>query len=364
MTNRLFKNIIGALAFGLFALCASDEAISAETELPNLREAVHVIPEFRFESGDTLSNLKVGYTTFGTAVKDSEGRIANAVLLLHGTTSTGANWLAPSLASALYGTSQPLDASKHFMIAIDSLGLGRSSKPSDGLKGRFPKYTYTDMIRTQHAVVTEALGIKKLKAIVGTSMGGMHTWMWAQRYPDMMERAVAIASQPTAITGRNFLWRKLMIETIRSDPEYNNGDYTSTPKSFSRLMPMFALLVDSATHLQTLMPTRADAEKYFAESSKSSARFDPNDLLYRWDASRDYDPEPKLSSVSVPFLAINFADDELNPPELGVLDKLIKQVPQGTFTLIPADAASIGHQNLTRGALWAPYLSLWLSGTK
>ena len=215
--------------------------------LPNRQEGTFIARDFQFQSGATLLELKLAYTTLGTPQRDSSGNVTNAVLLLHGTTGTGANWLAPSLAEALFREGQPLDAGKYYLILADSIGLGRSAKPSDGLKAKFPHYGYRDMVEAQYRLVTEGLGVKHLRLVLGTSMGGMQTWLWAERHSDMMDGAVAIASQPTEISGRNMLWRRVVIEAIRNDPDWNGGNYTTPPTRFAFAVPLFALMVDSAT---------------------------------------------------------------------------------------------------------------------
>ncbi len=335
----------------------SSNAAGDSQPLLNRQEGTFVVRDFRFQSGDSLPELKLAYTTLGAPQRDSSGNITNAVLLLHGTTGTGANWLAPSLAEALFREGQPLDASRYYLILADSIGLGRTTKPSDGLKAKFPHYGYRDMVEAQFRLVTEGLGVKHLRLVLGTSMGGMQTWLWAERYPDMMDGAVAIASQPTEISGRNLVWRRVIVEAIRNDPDWNGGNYTTPPIRFASVVPVFAIMADSATHLQAIGPTREKAIAYYEQIVQGARRVDANDYLYRWEASADYNPEPDLEKIRARFLAINFADDEINPAQLKVLERDMPRVKNGQYVLIPPGENSLGHQNLTRGALWGPYVA-------
>ena len=265
------------LAFLMFGRVTLANGAEETRPLPNRQEGIFIAHDFHFQSDETLPELKLAYTTLGTRQRDPSGNITNAVLLLHGTTGTGANWLAPSLAEALFREGQPFDAGKYFLILADSIGLGRSAKPSDGLKAKFPHYGYRDMVEAQYRLVTEGLGVKHLRLVLGTSMGGMQTWLWAERYPDMMDAAVAIASQPTEISGRNLLWRRVIIETIRNDPDWNGSNYTAPPTRFTFVAPLFSLMVDSATHLQAIAPTREKAIAYYDQLVQNARRRDAND---------------------------------------------------------------------------------------
>jgi homoserine O-acetyltransferase/O-succinyltransferase len=350
------------IALGLFTMIAAPAALAlaADTGLPHRQDALFVAHDFKFQSGETLPELTLGYTTFGTPKRDASGAITNAVLLLHGTTGTGANWLAPSFADALFRPGQPLDANAYYVILADSIGLGRSSKPSDGLKTRFPAYGYLDMVDAQYRLVTEGLGVKHLRLVLGTSMGGMHTWLWATRYPDLMDGVVALTSQPAEVAGRNLLWRRVIVEAIRNDPDWNNGNYTTPPTRFASVVPVFNLLIDSARHLQQIAPTREKTIAYFDQLVQNARKIDANDFLYRWEASRDYNPEPDLAKIRARVLAINFADDLLNPPELQVMERAMAKVTHGRSILIPADDNSLGHQNQSRAAVWGPYVAEFL----
>ncbi len=336
-------------------------ALAADAPQPPKQDGVFVAKHFRFQTGEVFPELRLGYTTLGTPQRDSAGAITNAILLLHGTTGTGANWLAPSFADALFRPGQPLDASKYYLILADSIGLGRSSKPSDGLKAKFPAYGYLDMIDAQHRLVTEGLGVKHLRLVLGTSMGGMQAWLWAERYPDMMDGMVALTSQPAEVTGRNLLWRRIIIEAIRNDPDWNQGEYTTPPTRFASVVPLFSLMTDSATHLQQVAPTREKTIAYYEQLVANAKKLDANDFLYRWEASRDYKPEADLGKIRARVLAINFADDLLNPPELKVMERAMAQVKTGRSVLLPADEQSLGHQNQSRASVWGPYVAEFLN---
>jgi homoserine O-acetyltransferase len=330
--------------------------------LPNRQDSTFIIKAFRFQSGETMAELKHGYTTFGVPQRDGSGRITNGVLLLHGTTGTGASWLTPSLTEALFQEGQPLDARKYYLIMVDSIGLGRSAKPSDGLKTGFPRYGYRDMVDAQYRLVTEGLGLTHLRLVLGTSMGGMQTWLWAERYPYMMDGAIALTSQPGEISGRNLLWRRVIVEAIRNDPDWNGGNYTVGPTRFAFVVPLFALMTDSAAHLQEVAPTREKAILHYDRIVQNARHLDANDYLYRWEASADYNPEPDLGKIKAPFLAINFADDLLNPPELKAVERAMAKVRTGRSVVISPPRDSMGHQNQGQGALWGPYVAEFLKG--
>ncbi len=321
---------------------------------PGAQEGRFVIRDFQFRSGEVLPELTVGYTLLGKPKRDAAGHITNAVLLLHGTTGTAQNWFLPGLAKTLFGPGQPLDSQRYFLIIPDGIGLGRSSKPSDGLRARFPRYGYHDMVTANVRLLQEGLRIDHLRAIVGTSMGGMQTWLFAERYPDLMDGAIAIASQPTAVSGRNMMWRQVLIESIRGAADWKGGDYTEPPESFTHVWPLFGIMTDGASHLQTLAPTRAQAIAHYRTLSGNARLLDANDILYRFEASADYNPQPDLEKIKAPFLAINFQDDLLNPVELGLLQQEMPRVKLGRAVILSPQAPSLGHQNLGQGALWGP----------
>jgi homoserine O-acetyltransferase/O-succinyltransferase len=324
-------------------------------------EGTFVIHDFKFRTGEVLEEMRLGYTTLGAPRSDSRGTVTNAVLLLHGTTGTGASWLQPSLADTLYGPGQPLDTEKYYLVLPDNIGLGRSSKPSDGPKGRFPHYGYHDMVETQYRLVTEHLGITRLRLVSGTSMGGMHTWLWAITYPAMMDGAVAVTSQPAAISGRNLLWRRIITEAIRNDPDWKDGNYAIDPTRFAYAYPVFSIMVDSASHLQEICPTREKTLAYYDLIVENAKRLDANDCLYRFEASADYNPAPDLEKITTKFLAINFADDMINPAGLHIIEQAMLRIKTGKSVLISPDKGkSLGHGNQSSGALWGPYLEEFL----
>ena len=282
------------------------------------------------------------------------------MLLLHGTTGTGAQWLMPSLAETLFRAGQPLDAGKYFLVLTDAIGLGRSSKPSDGLKTKFPHYGYRDMVDAQYRVVTEGLGVKHLRLVLGTSMGGMQTWLWAEQYPEMMDGAVALTSQPVEIAGRNRLFRRIIIEAIRTDPDWNGGNYVTPPTRWAYAMPLMNIMVNSAPYLHEIGPTREKADAYYDQLVQAAKRLDANDSLYRYEASADYNPQPELEKITARFLAINFPDDLINAAELKVLEREMPRVKHGTSLLLPGGEKSMGHFNQLRGDLWGPHVAEFL----
>ena len=353
--KALSRRLGAALGLGL-----SIAAAPAQAESPSYisqHDADVVVPEFRFQSGETLSNVRLHYTTLGTPRRDATGHVTNAVLLLHGTSSVGAVFLKPSLGGELFGAGQPLDAGRFYVILPDGLGRGGSSKPSDGLHARFPKYGYADVVALQHWLVTKALGVDHLRLVLGTSMGGMQAWLWAERFPDAMDAVMPVACQPTAISGRNLLFRRILTEAIRNDPDWKGGDYTSPPGHWVYTAPLWPMMLDSAVRLQTEAPTRAAAEALYQRQVENARKaYDANDFLYWVESSWDYDPEPDLGRISAQVLAVNFADDAVNPPELGLVETLVRRVPGARFVLVPASAHTLGHRTLELAALWKPYL--------
>jgi homoserine O-acetyltransferase len=338
-------------------LFAAAFAQTAAPSLPNQKEDTFVAKNFKFQSGETFPELKLHYITVGTPHKNAQGDIDNAVLLLHGTTGTGKNYLAPNMASQLYGPGQPLDATKFYLIMPDGLGRGGSSKPSDGLRTKFPHYGYTDVVEGQYILVTEGLGIKHLKLIVGTSMGGMQGWMWGERHPDFMDFIMPIASQPVEVSGRNMLWRRLAIEAIRDDPDWNNGDYTKQPSHFEHFLPIFQIMTESPVRLQEQAPTRAKANELYDGFINNFTKVDANDYLYWVESSYDYNPQPDLDKIKARLLAVNFADDELNPPELGIMEREVPRIRNGRFVLVPAGDKTRGHMTLTQAGVWKNYVT-------
>jgi len=326
----------------------------------NLQEKTHVFDNFRFDSGQNLAELKLRCITLGTPRRDGTGAVTNAVLLLHNTTGSAETWLRPSLGGELFGPGEPLDAEKFFLIIPDAIGFGASSKPSDGLRARFPNYRYTDMMRAIHLLVTEALGVDHLRLVLGISMGGMLAWMMAGSYPDLMDAAVPIACQPSPISGRNWIQRRVSIEAIRNDPEWNGGDYATNPTRYVLTAPFSGLLTQSVVRIQERAPTREAGDAYYRELVERARTGDANNRLYQVEASMDYDPSPDLDKIKTRLLALNFADDELNPSALGVMEPAMAKIPGARYELIPAGPESNGHLTSLLAALWKPYLHAFI----
>jgi homoserine O-acetyltransferase len=363
-TNRLIMISIKKFAkqFSLPLLLTAYSTLLFAQNAPSLQinqnEQDFVINGFAFRSGGTLPELKIHYVTFGTPHKGASGSIDNAVLLLHGTTGTSKNFFAPSFANELYGEGQPLDARKFFIIVPDGIGLGGSGKPSDGLHAKFPKYGYLDMVEAQYRLVTEGLHLSHLKVVLGTSMGGMQTWLWGELHPEFMDALMPIASLPMQVSGRNYLWRRVLTEAIRQDPDWHNGDYTQQPRQYLKAMPVFNAMIDSPIHLQKLGETRENSAQLYDTLVETYAKtIDANNILYRFEASYDYDPTPDLGKIRARLYAVNFADDELNPIELGVLNREVPRIPGAKFVNVPPSPDSLGHQSLTQAARWKVYLS-------
>ena len=329
---------------------------------PNLRESDFLIKDFRFTSGETLPELRQHYITLGTPQRDAAGQIANAVLLIHNTTGTAKSWLEPSLAGELFGPGQPLDASRYFLIIPDIIGFGGSSKPSDGLRARFPHYRLHDVVVAQHRLVTEGLGVPRLKLILGLSLGGMLTWMFGAMHPDFMDALVPVASQPGPMSGRNRIQRRINIEAIRNDPEWNNGDYEKQPSNWVRTAPLSALLTQSVVRIQDMTPTREAGDALYQQFVERAKKGDANNRLYQIESTMDYDPSGGLDRIKARLLAINFADDAINPPELGVLEAGVARIPGARCVVVPAGPQSQGHFTSMRAAVWKSYLAEFLGG--
>jgi homoserine O-acetyltransferase len=325
---------------------------------PAPQESDFVVHNFHFQSGETLPELRIHYTTLGKPAKDAMGHTTNAVLILHGTSGTGGQFLRPIFAGVLFGQGQLLDASKYFIILPDNIGHGKSSKPSDGMHAHFPQYEYADMVALQHELLEKGLGVNHLRLLLGTSMGCMHSWMWAEAYPDEVDAVMPLACLPVPIAGRNRMWRKMVIDGIRQDPDWKNGDFTTQPRAALQISADFLLIAGSAPlHLQQDLPTRDAADKYLDESMKRmNGGLDANDFLYAVSASRNYDPSSKLETIKAPVMFINSGDDFINPPELGIAEREIKKVKNGKFILLPASDQTFGHGTHTHAAVWQQYL--------
>lgn len=326
-------------------------------DYPTPKEGSWVVRDFRFYTGEVLPELRLHYSTVGPPTGEP-------VLILHGTTGSGASMLAPAFAGELFGPGQPLDASRYYVILPDAVGTGKSSKPSDGARASFPKYNYDDMVHAQYRLVTEHLGVRHLRMVLGNSMGGMQTWMWAQKYPNFMDVAVPMASLPTEMSGRNWMMRRLIIDSIRNDPEWMNGNYTKQPRSLQFASVFYGIATNGGNQrLYKEAPTREKADQLLNQRLSAPFRGDANDHLYQWDASRDYDASSGLERIQAALLAINSADDERNPPELGLLDREIKRVKNGRVLLIPASDQTAGHGTTFQARFWKQDLAELLQST-
>jgi homoserine O-acetyltransferase len=333
-------------------------------DYPKPVEADFVLKDFRFATGETL-DLKVHYRTIGQPRQDKTGKVLNAVLIMHGTTGSGAQFVVDQFAGDLFGKGQTLDAGRYYLILPDAIGHGKSFKPSDGLRAKFPRYGYQDMIRAQHRLLTEGLQVNHLRLVMGTSMGGMHTWLWGQKYPEFMDALLPLACLPTQISGRNWLWRQMAAGAIRTDPDWKAGAYTAQPHGLRLAAEVLQLMSSSAVVRQRQGPTSKQAAAAFAKELPGLlARLDANDMLYALESSRDYDPGPGLEKIRAPLLAINFADDLINPPELGILEREIQRVKRGRAIVIPASKETVGHGTHTKAAVWKEYLEKFMKETE
>jgi homoserine O-acetyltransferase/O-succinyltransferase len=311
---------------------------------------------YRFRNGETLARLRIHYATLGKLHRDSRGDIDNAVLVLHWTGADGRAVLSPEFTKALYDSGRPLDAGRYYLIFADSIGHGQSSRPSDGLKAKFPNYGYSDMVDLQHRLVAETLGIKQLHAIVGMSMGGMNAWQYAEAYPDAVSGVMPIVSFPAKVSGRNLLWRRMVIDDIRSDPAWNEGNYGKAPKGWLRGYELLRLMIDGVPHLQSIIADGDAADRFIAQAKGQAALIDANNVLYSLQSSSDYDPEPALSSIKAKVFALNFDDDEFNPEQLQILEHLMPQVSHGRYVVQTASENSDGHLTMAHPALWAEHV--------
>jgi homoserine O-acetyltransferase/O-succinyltransferase len=332
----------------LIAVASIAPAFAADYPAP--QQGTWIARDFKFNSGEVMPELRIRYTTVGAPTGEP-------VLVLHGTTGSAASMLTPAFAGELFGAGQALDATRHFIILPDAIGHGGSAKPSDGQRARFPRYNYEDMVAAQYRLVTEHLGIKHLRLVMGNSMGGMHTWLWGVNHPDFMDALAPMASQPTEMASRNWMLRRLITDSIRNDPEYNGGNYTTQPKSAKVASIFFGIATNGGTlALQKAAPTRAAADKLLDDRLAAPFAGDANDVLYQWDSSRDYNPSPKLDRIKAALLVINAADDERNPPETGLMERELKRVPGAKLHLIPASDDTSGHGTTGRAKFYAAEL--------
>ncbi|MGI8957311.1 MAG: alpha/beta fold hydrolase [Chthoniobacterales bacterium] len=341
----------------LLALPVFLAAVAAAADYPAPNEGDFVLRAFKFTDGETLPELRLHYRTLGKAAKNAKGQTQNAVLIMHGTTGSGAQFIRPEFAGELFGPGQPLNAAKFFIILPDDIGHGKSSKPSDGMHARFPRYGYRDMVEAEYRLLKDGLGVNHARLVMGTSMGGMHTWLWGEIHPDFMDALLPLASLPTQISGRNRAWRRIIIDGIRNDPAWDGGDYKTQPPSLRTAAEMLWFMSSNPILRQKEAPdlkkTDAALDKFVDDYVKTG---DANDVLYAVEASRDYDPGPALEKIHAPLLAINSADDLINPPELGILEREIKRVPQGRAVVIPLSDKTRGHGSHTVADLWKEQL--------
>jgi homoserine O-acetyltransferase/O-succinyltransferase len=341
-------------------------ALRADPQPARPIENDYVIRDFRFDSGETMPELRLHYTTIGKPRKDAAGKVINAVLIMHGTGGSGHSLINDRFSGVLFQRGQLLDAEQYFIILPDAIGHGSSSRPSDGLRAHFPQYDYQDMVAAQYALITKGLEVNHLRLVMGTSMGCMHTFMWGEAYPDMMDALMPLACLPVQIAGRNRVWRELALEAIRSDPQWKNGDYASEPVGGLRTAAGLLLIAGSAPiQMQITLPTRNAADEFVQKyMERELANLDANDLLYQVNASRDYDPSAGLEKIKAPLLQINSGDDFINPPELGIAEREIRRVKQGRFILLPASDQTHGHGTHTWAAVWQQYLAQLLEASK
>lgn len=375
-TTRMMK--LATLSAALsFSLAAAGQTMSAPTRpaaapTPSkwpAKDNVYVIKNFKFGTGETLPELTLHYLTLGSPHRNAQGHVDNAILLLHGTGGNRHTLMVPQFSDVLFGPGQPFDITKYFLILPDDIGQGDSSKPSDGLRMKFPQYDYDDMVRSQYIMLTDGMQVDHLRLILGTSMGCMQSWVWGEAYPTFMDALAPFACYPTEIAGRNRMTRYMAIESIKHDPAWKNGEYTTEPTEGLRGAAAMLLVMGSAPlQMQKNFPTRAQAEKYVDDyMARTIPHTDANNFIYYVNASRNYNPEPKLSSIVAPALWINSADDFINPPELGekiINDRVLPKMPKTRFILIPISDATRGHGTHTQATVWKDYLIKFMAETE
>jgi homoserine O-acetyltransferase/O-succinyltransferase len=349
----------------LVLLLLAAAAVSHAADFPAPMEGDYVIRDFHFKSGQTLAELRLHYRTLGAPRRDDMGVVSNAVLILHGTTGSGAQFLQPQFAGKLFGPGQPLDVSRYFVILPDGIGHGKSSKPSDGLRAAFPNYGYRDMVEAQHELLVAGLDVNHLRLVMGTSMGGMHTWLWGEMHPDFMDALMPLASLPVQISGRNRVWRRMIIDSFRGAPDWQEGNYQTQPHGLQLAGETLYFMGENPALRFKEAPTLQKADAALDASVKRfCANYDANDVLYALEASSDYDPGPGLEQIKAPLLAINSADDLINPPDQGILEREIKRVKHGKAIDIPESDQTTGHGSHTKAVLWEKYLIKLLKKTR
>jgi homoserine O-acetyltransferase len=358
-----FRSLLGIATLALAVLVSPLSARAASWPAPV--DGSMTIPSFRFADGETMRNLKLHWITLGTIHRNAAGHVDNAVLVMHGTGGDTNQFLRDQYAGVLFAPGGLLDASKYFIVITDAIGHGKSSKPSDGMHARFPKYGYRDVVAAQHAVLVDGLHVDHLRLVTGTSMGGMLTWLWGETYPTMMDALFPLASAPVQIAGRNRIWRDMIVDALRSDPGYNGGEYTMQPHAMQTLADILFIAGSAPLYNQTAWPTRGAADAYYANTIVPLAkRYDANDAIFQFESSRDYDPEPALGAIVAPLVAVNSADDFINPPELKILETRITRVPHGRFVLLPITPETRGHGTHTLAAIWQGELAKLMAETQ
>ena len=355
-------NLITRIFIVLSSVLVASTARSADYPTPT--EGDFTIRDFKFQSGETLPELRIHYRTLGKPEKDAQGKTTNAVLIMHGTTGSGAQFIRPEFAGELFGKDQPLDATKFFIVLPDGIGHGKSSKPSDGMHAKFPRYGYLDMVEADYRLLTEGLDVNHARLVMGTSMGGMHTWLWGELHPDFMDALMPLASLPTQISGRNRAWRRMVIDAIRNDPSWSGASIKRNHQSATAAEMLWFMSSNPVLRQKdapSLAKTDEVLDKFVEQIVKTD---DANDVLYALEASHDYDPGPNLEKIQAQLLAINSADDLINPPELGILEREIKRVPRGRAVVIPLSEKTRGHGSHTLAALWKDQLLALLKETE
>ncbi len=357
LTRSARRLLLGVMCLAVVSVFAR----AADAQDPTRKEGNFVIRDFRFQGGEVLPELRLHYQTLGTPRRDAAGRITNAALLLHGTGMQGATIVA-NLGGQLFAEGQPLDAKRYYLIIPDAIGHGGSTKPSDGLRARFPRYGYNDMVEAQRRLVTEGLGVDHLRLVLGLSMGGMHTWLWGEKHPDMMDALMPITCFPVQIAGHNFLWRRIITEAIRNDPEWNGGNYEKQPSRWLSVLPLYNIMQLTPLQLHKAGPTRDKANELFDRIVETRRKgIETNDFLFAYESSWDYDPEPSLGKIKAKLLSLNFADDLINPVELDVMGPAMAKIPSGRAITMPATPQSFGHLNQVHPEFWKHHLAGLLS---
>jgi homoserine O-acetyltransferase/O-succinyltransferase len=357
-----WRRLLGAAPLALALCSAGSQAQSPAAPFADSAKQADVwIENYKFRSGETSKRIKLHYATMGTPRRDTSGRIENAVLVLHWTGNDGTVVRDARYVESLYGPGKPLDAQKYYLIFPDNLGHGQSSKPSDGLKMAFPHYNYQDLVDLQHHLVTKTLGVQRLHAILGMSMGGMNAWQWAERYPEAVKGIMPVVALPVPISGRNMLWRRIVIGQITADPDWHNGNYTAQPRSYLYGYATLAMLIEGVPHLQDIVPDAAVADKLIDKLKRGAAGKDANDLIYSLKSSMtDYDPRPGLAAITAKVYALNFDDDEFNPARLGLFETSVAKVPQARFVVQAGSARSYGHLTMAHPELWSEHVAKFM----